>query len=284
MGIMRILNKNEAVNDNLINDTYIVGVYPGDLSETIKVIAPSSSRRPPTQYGERQGAHTFSYHAFLRPLEILLENVTLQQAKEYLGQDFHIDLKIAAMFGMAEFNSRDVYAVQKLEIIADNTHEKILQTCPSNPFLCPLIAKYITIFCYIHNLLPCSTADQSSSNRGESNAIKKLFAIDSHFLYSDIIESLSKLLDPDTIHQHNASSIAFAFYISCIYKTLKILNIARKREVRIRTEDLQDLLYNKRYPQHAHLVDEGLSLYFKLHTSMHTDWRVSLYDKRQPIN
>lgn len=175
-------------------------ILPGTTSTRMRLEV-YNKRRPPTQFGRKQGAHTVAYSAVLRSLTWLFEDVTMMKARELLI-DFHWNLY--ALYILCVDSALEPNYLDRIKQLADLVHEELRKGIGTRAETPQLIRDYLTLFLYLHNLLPDAAVDEKSFNRGEYEALNRLEKMSLHSWNAakdkaGIIANLSILIDEKAI-------------------------------------------------------------------------------------
>lgn len=184
-------------------------------------------KRPPTQFGSTQGAHTVAYSAVMRALCLRLDNVTVNEAKERL-LDFHWDFYILYTLCVSSPKADCIDTIKKL---ADEVHQELRTESRQGKTDTALMTDYLTLFLYMHNLLPDAAVNMRSINRGESAALSSLQSLNGKtgsLEKATAISNLSVLIDEDAIVEslrlsNNLGTSLIGFQILGINRLLKNL-------------------------------------------------------------
>ena len=179
-------------------------------------------KRPLTQFGKVQGAHTIAYSAVLRSLCLMLEDVPVSKARERL-LDFHWDFYILYTLCV---NSPKADCIDTIKNLADEVHQDLRLESRQGKPVSSLMTNYLTLFLYMHNLLPDAAVNMRSTNRGESSALSNLSTLNSASGTTErakAIASLSILIDEEAV----AESLRQTHYLGTPLIGFQIMGINR---------------------------------------------------------
>lgn len=201
-----------------------------------------NTRRPPTQFRNRQRAHTLAYSALLHSLSRMFTNVSFENLQEILHQ-FHKELNMVYVTSISgdsmRFKGRRAVIgkmdLHELKNLSDNLISELLAQSREEFFTTtpPLLKFYLTTFLYMHNRLVDATVDQDSTNGGEGCALQGLEKLEvslekdrSAVVKNSALKYLSWLIDEKAVNNalimnpsHSCLSIV-AFQILGLYKLL----------------------------------------------------------------
>lgn len=208
-------------------------------NETLTLsIASIENKRPHTQFGRKQRAHTIAYSAVLKSLTFSFQNFNLMRLKDIL-QEFHRELNMTYVTSITtdsiKFNGRKAVFGQRdlhdLKELADEMAKKLFAEKEENFFITiPILLKlYLSTFLYMHNRLIDATVDIDSKGRGEGSALKSLEELGNSLRIdpgakNNAIKYISLLIDEEAIrtalNYGRESTSLIAFQILGIYRLL----------------------------------------------------------------
>lgn len=166
--------------------------------------------RAPTSFKDSQGNHVFAMSAIFRSLELLLLDVTVNEAVEkicsfhsaflFLYRVSYGDLTATSYEEYGDLNQLIVDAGAIVNELGNGTGVGTIFP----EMICPYIQEYLTICAYILNHLPETSVKLSrkSLNKGEGTALEKLTSMNKTTFDREVFKScLSKLVDSDAIEE-----------------------------------------------------------------------------------
>jgi hypothetical protein len=235
--LLESLNDLLTLNRNLdsfsSNPPFEITVTEDPLQKTLR-IENIENKRPPTQFGSRQRAHTLAYSAVLRSLVRSFNSISLANCHEIFDR-FHRELNILyvtsvttdsirkngrrPVFGQTDLHDLKKMSDQLVKEIVNLEEDTFLTSGPD------LIKLYLTAFLYLHNRLVDATVDQDSVGRGEGSALNKLEELENSLtatpsMQSQAINYLSWLVDEEAVKtavEENSPSM-LPFLILGIYR------------------------------------------------------------------
>lgn len=224
--------------------------------------------RAPTTFSDSQGSHTFAICATFKALELMLQNVTVEEAVDRVCA-FHSIFLFLYRASYGENPCATPFIVNAGAIINELGNGMSYGTI-SKEMKCPYIQEYLTICAYILNHLPETSIklEKKSLNKGEGKALDKLVNMRGSAFNSDVLKDcLAKLIDSDAVEEfiktrknNNLDVVTIIFhqiiYIHCLLQGMgnlysswlpgiNLLTVGKGKIPSNLKKDLRNIIFSK---------------------------------------